>query len=200
VDFIIEVVLAALLPGVAQWTSGGATGAVLHVGTWTGTEHILPPLHRDKQLAVVRQLPDVRREGCQRSRHRPSQLGIAHRSPGRWLGAQRSREHQPGARRSCPRRDRSPRSLALRQLTAVGADAVPASACHPVGGRAHASRCSRGELRASMALTVFASAFASTRLPTIPTTRPSRRPLRLLPSRTTTTSTSVVPLGRRVRV
>jgi ABC-2 type transport system permease protein len=40
--FIVEGVLAALLPGVARWTPGGATGAVLRVGTWTGTEHMLP--------------------------------------------------------------------------------------------------------------------------------------------------------------
>src|SRR5215470_12719795 len=53
---------------------------------------------------------------------------------------------------------------------------------------------------ASMALTVFAKAFSRTPLPMVPTTNPSSRPLRFLPSRTTTASTSVVPLGRRVRV
>jgi hypothetical protein len=54
--------------------------------------------------------------------------------------------------------------------------------------------------RASMALAVFASALARTRLPPVVSRIASRRPLRFLPSRTTTTSTSVVPSGRGVRV
>src|SRR5258706_9276683 len=53
---------------------------------------------------------------------------------------------------------------------------------------------------ASMALMVFAKAFSKTPLPMVPTTNPSSRPLRFLPSRTTTTLTSVVPSGRRVNV
>ena len=55
-------------------------------------------------------------------------------------------------------------------------------------------------LRASMALTVFPSAFPKKRLPPIPTTTPSARPLKFLPSRTTTTSTAVIPSGCRVKV
>jgi hypothetical protein len=54
--------------------------------------------------------------------------------------------------------------------------------------------------RASMALTVFASAPPRTRSPKIPSTNPSTRPLMFLPSRTTTASRSVVPSGRRVKV
>src|SRR5262249_37429281 len=53
---------------------------------------------------------------------------------------------------------------------------------------------------ASIALTVFPNAFSSTPLPIVPSTRPSARPLRFLPSRTTTASTSVLPSGRRVNV
>jgi ABC-2 type transport system permease protein len=41
--FVIEAGLSAVLPGVARWTIGGATGAVLQVGTWAGTEDILSP-------------------------------------------------------------------------------------------------------------------------------------------------------------
>ena len=36
--------------------------------------------------------------------------------------------------------------------------------------------------------------------PTVPSRNPSTRPLRFLPSRTTTASTLVVPLGSRIRV
>ena len=54
--------------------------------------------------------------------------------------------------------------------------------------------------RASMALTVSASAFSRRLLPMVPSTKPSTRPLRFLPSRTTTASKSVVPLGCRVNV
>jgi len=50
-------------------------------------------------------------------------------------------------------------------------------------------------LRTSMALTEFSNALSKTRLPMVPSTKPSTRPLRFLPSRTTTTSMSVVPLG-----
>src|SRR5215831_2281164 len=39
-----------------------------------------------------------------------------------------------------------------------------------------------------MALTEFSNAFSKTRLPMVPSTTPSSRPLRFLPSRTTTTS------------
>ena len=39
---VIDGVLAAFLPDVERWTPGGATGAVLQIGTWTGTEHMLP--------------------------------------------------------------------------------------------------------------------------------------------------------------
>ena len=41
--FIVEGTLAALLPEVAQWTPGGATGGVLQIGSWADTEHMLPP-------------------------------------------------------------------------------------------------------------------------------------------------------------
>ncbi len=54
--------------------------------------------------------------------------------------------------------------------------------------------------RASMALTVFASVLPRKRLPMIRTASSSTRPFTFLPSRTTTTSTSVVPLGCRVKV
>lgn len=47
-----------------------------------------------------------------------------------------------------------------------------------------------------MALTVFLNAFSKTPLPMVPSTSPSTRPLRFLPSRTTTASRSVVPSGR----
>src|SRR5262245_11398428 len=56
------------------------------------------------------------------------------------------------------------------------------------------------ELRASIALPVLAKALASFPFPTLPTTTPSSRPLRFLPSRTTTASTSVRPSARRVNV
>src|SRR5262249_51236389 len=54
--------------------------------------------------------------------------------------------------------------------------------------------------RASTALTVFLSAPPRTRLPKTVSTAPSARPLRVLPSRTTTTSSSVVPSGCGVNV
>jgi len=41
--FIMEGVLAGLLPDVAKWTPGGATGAAIQVGTWAGTDHMLRP-------------------------------------------------------------------------------------------------------------------------------------------------------------
>jgi ABC-2 type transport system permease protein len=41
--FVIDGVLAAFLPDVERWTPGGATGAVLQVGTWVGTKDMLPP-------------------------------------------------------------------------------------------------------------------------------------------------------------
>jgi hypothetical protein len=44
------------------------------------------------------------------------------------------------------------------------------------------------------------SAYDNCPLPTIPRNAPSNRPLKFLPSRTITTSTSVVPLGCRVKV
>jgi hypothetical protein len=49
--------------------------------------------------------------------------------------------------------------------------------------------------RASMALTEFLNAFSKTFRPMVLSTRPSSRPLRFLPSRTTMTSMLVVPLG-----
>ena len=49
--------------------------------------------------------------------------------------------------------------------------------------------------RASMALTLAINAFSKTLPPIVPSTRLSRRPLRFLPSRMTTTSMSVVPSG-----
>ena len=54
--------------------------------------------------------------------------------------------------------------------------------------------------RASIALTVLPSSFPSTRLPANPSKNPSACPLKFLPSRTTTTSTSVVPFGCDVKV
>jgi CheY-like chemotaxis protein len=67
----------------------------------------------------------------------------------------------------------------------------------PARPRAHARAPS---LRASIALTVFPNAGPSTRLPKVPSTTPRSRPLTFLPSRTTTTSTSVVPSGFRLNV
>jgi hypothetical protein len=55
-------------------------------------------------------------------------------------------------------------------------------------------------LRASMAFTEFTNAFSKTLLPMVPTTKPSIHPLRFLPSRTTTTSMSVLPSGLRVKL
>src|SRR5262249_4553262 len=55
-------------------------------------------------------------------------------------------------------------------------------------------------LRTSMARTLFAKAFSRTPLPTVPTTKPIKRPLRFLPSRTTSTSMSVIPSGLRVKL
>jgi ABC-2 type transport system permease protein len=40
--FVIDGLLAAVLPDVERWSPGGATGAVLRIGTWTGTGHMLP--------------------------------------------------------------------------------------------------------------------------------------------------------------
>src|SRR5262249_29408150 len=54
--------------------------------------------------------------------------------------------------------------------------------------------------RTSMALTESSNALSRTRLPMVPSTKPSARPLRFLPSRTTTTSMSVVPSRWRVKV
>ena len=52
----------------------------------------------------------------------------------------------------------------------------------------------------SMALTEFSNALSRTPLPTVPSTKPSSRPLKFLPSRTTTTSMSVVPSSLRVKL
>jgi ABC-2 type transport system permease protein len=41
--FLVEGVLAVLLPEVEEWAPGGATSSVLQIGTWAGTEHLLPP-------------------------------------------------------------------------------------------------------------------------------------------------------------
>jgi ABC-2 type transport system permease protein len=41
--FIIEGVLAAMLPDLARWTPGGATGAALQIGNWLGTDNMLNP-------------------------------------------------------------------------------------------------------------------------------------------------------------
>jgi hypothetical protein len=69
------------------------------------------------------------------------------------------------------------------------------------GYRAYDARaCLAKPFRASMALTEFSNAFSRTRLPMVTSTKLSRRPLRFLPSRTTTTSISVKPSGRRVKV
>ena len=57
-------------------------------------------------------------------------------------------------------------------------------------------RCSPGYtlFRSSIALTEFLNAFSKIPLPMVPTTKPSSRP-EVLPSRTTTTSMSGVPVG-----
>jgi hypothetical protein len=55
-------------------------------------------------------------------------------------------------------------------------------------------------LRTSMAFTLLANAFPNEPLATVPSRAESTRPLKFLPSRTMTTSTSVVPSGRRVKV
>lgn len=57
-----------------------------------------------------------------------------------------------------------------------------------------------GAVRDSMALRLLANALAKERLPIVPSTPDSTNPLRFLPSRMMTTSTSVFPSGRRVRV
>src|SRR5262249_2401641 len=57
------------------------------------------------------------------------------------------------------------------------------------------SRLSTLPFRASTALTEFANPRSKMRLPMVLNTKPSTRPLRFLPSRTTTSSISVVPLG-----
>jgi hypothetical protein len=54
--------------------------------------------------------------------------------------------------------------------------------------------------RASIAFTLFANAFSKRPFPTVPSTKPSTRPIAFLPSRITTASTSVVPSGFRVNV
>ncbi len=41
--FIIEGVLAVMLPDLARWTPGGATGAALQIGNWLGTDNMLNP-------------------------------------------------------------------------------------------------------------------------------------------------------------
>jgi len=70
-----------------------------------------------------------------------------------------------------------------------------------VGPSAHdAPAALAGLVLDSMASTEFWNAFSRTPLPIVPSTKPRRRPLRFLPSRTTTTSMSVVPLGFRVKV
>jgi hypothetical protein len=62
-------------------------------------------------------------------------------------------------------------------------------------GQAAASSLA-ASFRASITLTEFSNAFSKTFLPMVLSTKPSTRPLRFLPSRTTT-SMSVVPLGWR---
>jgi hypothetical protein len=65
----------------------------------------------------------------------------------------------------------------------------------------HAARSSSAApFRASMALTLFRNALSKTRLPMVLSTKPSSRPLRFLPSRTTITSMSVLPSGRGAKV
>ena len=71
----------------------------------------------------------------------------------------------------------------------------------PIHYPAHDERASlAAPFRASIARTEFSNAFAKTPLPTVSRTRPRNRPLRFLPSRMTTTSMSVKPSGRRVKV
>jgi|tagenome__1003787_1003787.scaffolds.fasta_scaffold20981696_5 ABC-2 type transport system permease protein len=41
--FLGEGALAGFLPKVEEWTPGGATASALQVGTWAGTDHVLPP-------------------------------------------------------------------------------------------------------------------------------------------------------------
>jgi hypothetical protein len=98
-------------------------------------------------------------------------------------------------------------SMDRQRAAAMGAPAPPDGAELCGSGCLTASIASRwlrqlfaSSLRASMALTVFPSAFPKKRLPPIPTTTPSARPLKFFPSRTTTTSTAVIPSGCRVKV
>jgi len=67
-------------------------------------------------------------------------------------------------------------------------------------GAARAAGALEVLLRTSIALTEFSNAVSKTRLPRLPSSKPSTHPLRFLPSRTTTTSMPVVPSGRRVKV
>ena len=73
-------------------------------------------------------------------------------------------------------------------------------------GRVSAGRARRSDqdadaaVRASMALRLLENALLKERLPIVPSTLDSTSPLRFLPSRMMTTSTSVIPSGRRVRV
>jgi hypothetical protein len=73
-------------------------------------------------------------------------------------------------------------------------------------GRVSAGPARRGDqdgvaaVRASMALRLLKNALPKERLPIVPSTLDSTSPLRFLPSRMMTTSTSVIPSGRRARV
>ena len=62
------------------------------------------------------------------------------------------------------------------------------------------TRCTAGLFRASIALTDLLNAAFKTPLLMVPSTRPSIRPFRFLPSRTTTKSMMVVPSDCRDRL
>src|SRR6185437_14398498 len=95
---------------------------------------------------------------------------------------------------------REPLRLSVRKKTVLWRRVVDEHVVGEVPGLVHDWACPGCWFRASMALTVVASALPRTRLPPVVSRISSSRPLRFLPSRTTTTSTSVVPSGRGVRV
>jgi hypothetical protein len=76
-----------------------------------------------------------------------------------------------------------------------GRSSFPNGRGHPLKASspdvAHCEHPRLGEFLASIAITEFLKAFSKTPLPIVPSTKPSTRPLRFLPSRTVTKSMSV---------
>ena len=155
------------------------------VGTGAGDQHVV---HRARQLVEE---PDEPGEvgGVERRDAGRADLDAGLLEPGRVTGG----EDEVGALRA-----RKPGRLEP-DARAAADDEQGLSAERLGPGRPGEGSGGHG-LRASMALTVFPNAFSRTPLPTVPSTSPSARPLRFLPSRTTTASTSVLPSGRRVKV